>query len=145
SGTVERIGGEAVLTLHAAGSPPRVEAAGLPDVRAAVEWILRWIASPESGLDIDSISSIGAVGHRVVHGGEMFRSSVRIDEAVLEALDQTVHLAPLHNPFNLRGIRAVGEVLGSGVPQVAVFDTAFHATLPEHAYLYAIPYSLYRR
>src|SRR5690606_25871343 len=125
SGTVERIGAEAVLTLRVAGSPPRVEAVGLRDVQAAVEWILRWMASPASGIDIDSVSSIDAVGHRGVHGGEMFRSSVRIDEQVLRALDETVYLAPLHNPFNLRGIRAVGEVLGTGVPQVAVFDTAF--------------------
>jgi len=85
------------------------------------------------------------VGHRVVHGGERFTRSVRIDDAVLQGIEDTIELAPLHNPANLRGIRAAGAVLGAGVPQVAVFDTAFHQTLPAHAYLYAIPYQLYRR
>lgn len=145
SGTAERIGGEAVLELAVGDGTPRVETATLPDIRAAVDWILRWMASSESGVDIETVSHIDAVGHRVVHGGEAFRASARIDDQVMRALEDTIHLAPLHNPFNVRGIRAVSEVLGPGVPQVAVFDTAFHASLPEHAYLYAIPYSLYRR
>jgi acetate kinase len=85
------------------------------------------------------------VGHRVVHGGERFVRSVAIDDEVLRGIEETIELAPLHNPANLRGIAAVRAVLGPGVPQVAVFDTAFHHTLPERAYLYAIPYSLYRR
>jgi len=85
------------------------------------------------------------VGHRVVHGGEAFRSSALIDDRVLETLQDLIPLAPLHNGYNIEGIRAVRDLLGSGVPQVAVFDTAFHASIPEHAYLYAIPYSLYRR
>jgi acetate kinase len=144
-GTAERIGGEAVVELVVGGGPARIETATLPDIRSAVDWILRWMASGDSGVDIESVSHIDAVGHRVVHGGEAFRASARIDEEVMRALDDTIHLAPLHNPFNVRGIRAVREVLGPGVPQVAVFDTAFHASLPEHAYLYAIPYSLYRR
>ncbi|MEX2527912.1 MAG: acetate kinase [Gemmatimonadota bacterium] len=144
-GTVERIGGEAIVDLRVGEEAHHVETAALPDIRATVEWILRWIAAPESGIPIDSVAEIGAVGHRVVHGGEHFRSSVLIDKAVLETLQDMIQLAPLHNPYNLKGIHAVREVLGSGIPQVAVFDTAFHATLPEHAYLYAIPYSLYRR
>jgi acetate kinase len=81
----------------------------------------------------------------VVHGGEEFRRSVLIDDAVLRSVEDNVELAPLHNPHNLRGIEAARAALGGGVPQVAVFDTAFHQTLPEYAYLYAIPYPLYRR
>jgi len=91
------------------------------------------------------VAEIGAAGHRVVHGGERFVRSVQIDDAVLAGIEETTELAPLHNPANLRGIMAVRAVLGAGVPQVAVFDTAFHHTLPDHAFLYAIPYSLYRR
>lgn len=144
-GVVERIGGEAVLELTVADGPKQVETARLSDVRAAVDWILRWIASPESGIDISSVAEIDAVGHRVVHGGEAFRSSVRVDEQVLSILQDMIHLAPLHNPYNLKGIHAIRDLLGAGLPQVAVFDTAFHASIPEHAYLYAIPYSLYRR
>jgi acetate kinase len=144
-GTAERIGGEAVLELAVGDGPTRVETATLADIRAAVDWILRWLASDDSGVDIGSVSEIDAVGHRVVHGGEAFRASARIDDEVLRVLEDMIHLAPLHNPYNIRGIRAVREVLGAGVPQVAVFDTAYHAALPEHAYLYAIPYSLYRR
>ena len=144
-GQVERIGGEAVLELAVGSGPVRVETAQIADVRGAVDWILRWIVSERSGIDIGSLSDIDAAGHRVVHGGEAFRSSVVADEEVMRRLEDTIHLAPLHNPYNLRGIHAVREVLGSALPQVAVFDTAFHATLPEHAYLYAIPYQLYRR
>jgi acetate kinase len=81
----------------------------------------------------------------VVHGGERFVRSVRIDDEVIRGLEENIDLAPLHNPHNLRGIQAAATVLGRGIPQVGVFDTAFHHTLPEHAYLYAIPYSLYRR
>lgn len=144
-GTVERIGGEAILELRTGEGPKRVETARLPDMRATVDWILRWLASDETDVPISSVAEIEAVGHRVVHGGEAFRTSVRVDDEVLSALQDTIHLAPLHNPHNLKGIHAVRELLGTGVPQVAVFDTAFHASLPEHAYLYAIPYSLYRR
>lgn len=86
---------------------------------------------------------IQAVGHRVVHGGERFSESVQINEQVLQNIEQCVDLAPLHNPASLEGIRAAREFFGPNVPQVAVFDTAFHHTLPEHAFLYAIPYQLY--
>jgi len=144
-GTVERIGGEAILELRVGEGPKRVETARIPDIRGAVDWILRWLASPASGSELASVAEIDAVGHRVVHGGETFRSSVLVDDGVLEALEDMIHLAPLHNPYNLKGMTAIRELLGTGVPQVAVFDTAFHASLPEHAYLYAIPYSLYRR
>lgn len=144
-GIIDRIGGQALLTLEAAGAPPRREAATVRDHRSAVETVLRWIASPDSGIPIGGVREIDAVGHRVVHGGEYFRRSVLIDDEVLRKIEDTIELAPLHNPHNLRGILAVRDALGTGVPQVAVFDTAFHHTLPEEAYLYAIPYSLYRR
>jgi len=85
------------------------------------------------------------VGHRVVHGGELFRESAIIDDQVLKGIEDCIDLAPLHNPNNVRGIRAIWEILGRTTPQVAVFDTAFHTSIPEHAYLYAVPYHLYRR
>ena len=85
------------------------------------------------------------MGHRVVHGGEQFTHSTRVDDGVLRALEALIELAPLHNPHNLRGISAARAVLGPGVQQVAVFDTAFHHSLPESAYIYAIPYQFYRR
>lgn len=144
-GMVDRIGGQALLTFQAAGRPARRETTPVRDHRTAVEEVLRWIASEASGVPIAGLREIDAVGHRVVHGGEYFRRSVLIDDEVLRNLEDTLELAPLHNPHNLRGIYAAREVLGPGVPQAAVFDTAFHHTLPEHAYLYAIPYPLYRR
>lgn len=144
-GTIERIGGESVLHLTDADGATTIETATLRDLSAAVDWILRWLASDRSGVPVSAISDIGAVGHRVVHGGEEFRTSIRVDDAVLATLQDLIPLAPLHNPYNIQGMRAVRSVLGAGVPQVAVFDTAFHASLPEQAYLYAIPYSLYRR
>lgn len=144
-GIVDRIGGQALLTFEAAGSPPRREAASVRDHQSAVERVLRWLTSEESGVSLAGLGEIDAVGHRVVHGGEYFRRSVIIDDEVLRRIEDTIELAPLHNPHNLRGILAVRNALGPGVPQAAVFDTAFHHTLPEEAYLYAIPYSLYRR
>lgn len=144
-GMVERIGGEALVRVAAGADPPRLDTASIRDLRAAVEWVLRWMADPGSGVDLDSLAGIDAAGHRVVHGGEHFRHSVLIDEAVLRQIEANIELAPLHNPHNLRGIQAVREALGPALPQAAVFDTAFHHTLPERAFLYAIPYSLYRR
>ena len=144
-GTIERIGGEAVLTLRTSSGNTIRDTAALRDGRAAVEYIVAWLASKESGPVIGAVGEIDAVGHRVVHGGEQFTQSVRIDDAVLKRLDDVIELAPLHNPHNLKGVAAARAVLGSQVPNVAVFDTAFHHTLPDHAYLYAIPYQLYRR
>jgi acetate kinase len=144
-GQVERIGGAAIFTYRAGDAPAVTGTAPIRDHRAAVEHILAWLADERSQVPIDSIGEIRAVGHRVVHGGERFVHSVPIDDDVLRGIEANIDLAPLHNPHNLRGIQAVRAVLGSGIPQVAVFDTAFHHTLPEHAYLYAIPYSLYRR
>lgn len=144
-GQIERIGGSAVWSYHAGGGEPVTGEAGLRDHRAAVDHLLGWMTGHESGVAISSVAEIGAAGHRVAHGGERFVHSVAIDDAVLRGIEDTIELAPLHNPANLKGIQAVRAVLGPGVPQVAVFDTAFHHTLPEQAFLYAIPYSLYRR
>lgn len=144
-GQIERIGGEAILTLEAANARPIRTTAPLRDHAAAIERVMTWITSEESGVPIESVAGIEAVGHRVVHGGEQFSHSIRIDDDVRRALEDLIDLAPLHNPHNLRGIAATRAVLGPGIPQVVVFDTAFHQTLPEVAYLYAIPYQLYRR
>jgi acetate kinase len=145
-GSIERVGGEAIITLHVAGKEPQRSTATLRDTRAAIDMIVRWACSPESGIAaVQSVADINAVGHRVVHGGEGFTHSVLIDDAVLRGIESCIDLAPLHNPTNIKGIMAAREVLGQGVPQVAVFDTAFHQTLPEHAFLYALPYQLYRR
>jgi acetate kinase len=145
-GQIERIGGLALVSFQATGRPPFKEDAPLRDYRTALDRIVRWVISPESGIEgIKSMADIHIIGHRVVHGGEKFRSSTVINDAVLEGIEDCIELAPLHNPANIRGIRAAAEVFGRGVPQVAVFDTAFHATMPETAYLYGIPYHLYRR
>jgi len=144
-GTLERIGGEAIVSLQAETGAKQLSTAPLRDTRAAVELILRWACSDDGPGQIRSVADIHAIGHRVVHGGEHFKQSVKIDDDVLRAIEDCIELAPLHNPTNIKGIQAAQEVFGSGLPQVAVFDTAFHQTLPEHAYLYAIPYQLYRR
>jgi acetate kinase len=144
-GQVDRIGGEAILTLEATGHRPTTTAAQIRDHAHAVEHVISWLASEESGVPITSVGEIEAVGHRVVHGGERFTASALVTDEVWRELEELIELAPLHNPHNLRGIAAARRVLGPGVPQVAVFDTAFHHTLPETAYLYAIPYQLYRR
>jgi len=145
-GIIERIGGEAIVTFEVTGQDPVRSTAALRDTQAAVEFIIRWACSPETGIaELKSVADIHAVGHRVVHGGERFTHSVLITDEVLRGIEDCIDLAPLHNPTNIKGILAAREVFGSGLPAVAVFDTAFHQTLPEHAYLYALPYQLYRR
>jgi acetate kinase len=145
-GAIERIGGEAVVTLQAEGQAAQRSTAQLRDIRAAVDFIVRWLGSEESGVgEIQALSDLHAIGHRVVHGGERFTHSVLISDEVLRGIEDCIELAPLHNPVNLKGIQAARELFGTGFPQVAVFDTAFHQTLPEHAYLYALPYQFYRR
>ena len=145
-GVVERVGSQALITLHGGGGSRERRAEAVRDHRAAIDLILRWVISSSSQIDhIASLGDLHAVGHRVVHGGEAFKKSVRIDDDVVAGIEDCIELAPLHNPANLRGIRAATELLGSGVPQVAVFDTSFHSTLPETSYLYAIPYQYYRR
>jgi acetate kinase len=144
-GQIERIGGEAILTLAAGDAPTSHSTAPIRDLAEAVGRIIGWLTSDESGVDVHAAADIAAVGHRVVHGGERFRRSTLVDDAVWSDLEALIDLAPLHNPHNLRGITAVRAALGPGVPQVAVFDTAFHQSLSETAYLYGIPYQYYRR
>ena len=145
-GIIERIGGAAIVTLTAEGDAPKRFAEPIRDTRAAVETMLRWAVSEESGVaGVHSVADVHAVGHRVVHGGERFTSSALITDEVLRGIEDCIELAPLHNPANIQGILAARTALGTSLPQVAVFDTAFHQTLPEHAFLYALPYQLYRR
>ncbi len=144
-GQIERIGGEAVVTVRSIDGTTRTYTADMRDLRAAVEWLVAFVTSAEGATGLTSRADLHAVGHRVVHGGERFQESVRVTDDVVRGIEAMIELAPLHNPHNLRGIDAARAALGEGVPQVAVFDTAFHHTLPEHAYLYAIPYPLYRR
>ena len=111
--------------------------------QTGIEYILGVITSEKYGC-IKSLSEIDAVGHRVVHGGEKFNSSVLITDDVIKKMEECIELAPLHNPPNLNGIYAVKELMPN-VPQVGVFDTAFHQTMPPHAYMYGLPYSLYEK
>jgi acetate kinase len=111
--------------------------------RTGIEYILGVITSEKYGC-IQSLSEIDAVGHRVVHGGEKFNSSVIITDEVIEKIKECIDLAPLHNPPNLNGIYAIEELMPN-IPQVAVFDTAFHQTMPNYAYMYGLPYSLYEK
>ena len=111
--------------------------------QAGIEYILGVITSKKYGC-IQSLDDIDAVGHRVVHGGEKFNSSVLITDEVIQKITDCIDLAPLHNPPNLKGILAIKELMPN-IPQVAVFDTAFHQTMPDYAYLYGLPYSLYEK
>jgi len=145
-GLLDRIGSHSLITLEAEGQIPRKKDGPLRDHREALNLAMRWIISPESKIEaIQSVSDIHAIGHRVVHGGEELRKSVRIDQEVVSKIEDCIELAPLHNPANLKGIRAATELFGEGIPQVAVFDTAFHSEMPEESYLYGVPYQLYRR
>lgn len=145
-GEIERIGGEAIVTVQKNQDAKQKFTAPLRDISAALDFVIRWVASEASGIaEVQSTSDIHAVGHRVVHGGELFSESALITDEVIKGIEACIDLAPLHNPNNLKGIRAAREVFGPKIPQVAVFDTAFHHSLPEQAYLYALPYHLYRR
>jgi acetate kinase len=145
-GEVEGIGGEAIIHLQHRQEPTQTFTAPLRDAAAALDYVVRYLVSDRSGVtEIRSTADVHAVGHRVVHGGERFTESALIDDQVLKGIEDCIDLAPLHNPNNLKGIVAARDIFGKAVPQVAVFDTAFHHSLPEQAYLYAIPYHLYRR
>ncbi|HAN76287.1 MAG TPA: acetate kinase, partial [Bacteroidales bacterium] len=140
-GTMEKIGLKgSFLKIEKPNGDKVVFEGEIIDHQAGIEYILGVISSEKHGC-IANLDEINAVGHRVVHGGELFNSSVLITDAVIKAIEQTIELAPLHNPPNLKGIQAVSSVMPK-IPQVAVFDTAFHQTMPEHAYMYALPYSL---
>jgi acetate kinase len=145
-GSLERIGGESIVSIQSAGKATQKFTAPLRDISAALDYLIRHLVSENSGIpDVKNAGDIHAVGHRVVHGGEVFSESALIDAKVLQQIVNCIDLAPLHNPSNIKGIEAVRNLLGKDVPQVAVFDTAFHHTIPEKAHLYAIPYHLYRR
>ena len=145
-GEIDGIGGVGVIKIRYRKQQGITLTAPLRDMGAALEYLLRYISSDRSGIaEIRNSGDVHAVGHRVVHGGELFKESSLIDDRVLKGIEDCIDLAPLHNPNNLKGIVAAKEILGKDVPQVAVFDTSFHHSIPEHAYLYAIPYHLYRR
>ncbi len=145
-GEVEGIGGEAIIHIQYRKEPSRTLTAPLRDISSTLDYLMRYIASDRSGItEIKSTADVNAVGHRVVHGGELFEQSALIDDKVLKGIEDCIDLAPLHNPNNIKGIQAARELFGKDIPQVAVFDTSFHHTIPEQAYLYALPYHLYRR
>ena len=138
-GVVERIGGTSLIHFEAVGEPAEQNTAAVADHAAAVGRAVEWLNSYPKLRDFD------AVGHRLVHGGDQFVASVRIDEDVLAALESLCKIAPLHNPAGVSGIRAARSLLGTAMPMVAAFDTSFHLTLPEHASVYAIPHELAAR
>ncbi|WP_373844833.1 acetate/propionate family kinase [Clostridium sp.] len=142
-GLVERIGIEgSVLTHKVNGKKYKIEEE-MKDHKKAIELVLNALTNEEYGV-IKNMEEISAVGHRVVHGGEKYAESVLIDSEVMEALEDFIKLAPLHNPPNIIGINACKELMPS-TPMVAVFDTAFHQTLPDYAYMYSLPYDLYEK
>ena len=143
-GGVEKIGlSDSRLAIDVPGRKPYQEIAEILEHRAAVERILRVLAHPQQGV-LSNASEIEAVGHRMVHGGEKFASSVLVTPEVEAMIEECVVLAPLHNPHNLRGLAAARSLLPT-VPHVAVFDTAFHQSIPPKAFVYGLPYELYTK
>ena len=140
-GLCERIGIDGAMKHEPTGKDEVKMNCEMKNHAEAIQMVVDALIDPSHGV-ISDMSEIGAVGHRVVHGGEYFSGSVIIDDSVKAAIESCIDLAPLHNPANLTGITAC-EAIMPGVPQVAVFDTAFHQTMPPEAYLYAIPYELY--
>jgi acetate kinase len=143
-GMVERVTiGDSFIIHEVPGRETYREEYECPDHQVAIHLIIKTLSDREHGV-VSSMDQISAVGHRVVHGGEKFTCSVRIDDAVLAAIKEVQHLAPLHNPPNIAGIEAAQAVLPE-VPHIAIFDTAFHQTMPKHAYTYAVPYEWYEK
>ena len=143
-GLVERIGmADSVLTYEPAGGDKVKVVADIPDHQQAIKRVLDKLTDAQVGV-IKSLDEIGAIGHRVVHGGEKFSGSVLIDDAVLKAVKENIPLAPLHNPANITGIEAMQSAM-PGVANVGVFDTAFHASMPAESYVYAVPYEWYEK
>lgn len=143
-GGIEKIGlVGSFLKLTLPNGEKKILEKDIPEHAAGIEFILNTLVSPEYGA-IKSLDEINAVGHRMVHGGERFSESVLLNKEVLDAFIACNDLAPLHNPANLKGVNAVSAILPN-VPQVGVFDTAFHQTMPDYAYMYAIPYELYEK
>ncbi len=143
-GAVERIGMASALLTHRPHNGEKIKIVGeILDHKIAIEYVLAVLMSKNHGV-IRDMNEIDAVGHRVVHGGETFSGSVLITDQVMQAIKDNIDIAPLHNPANIKGIEAAKAHLPK-VPQVAVFDTAFHVNMPPKAYLYGIPYTLYKR
>ncbi len=143
-GLVERIGMRGAILNHNRADGDKVKIAGeIVDHQAAIEYIVAILLSKNHGVLTDR-GEIDAVGHRVVHGGEAFTGSVKVTPEVMEGLQECIDLAPLHNPANIKGITACQRLL-KDVPMVGVFDTAFHHKIPDYAYIYGIPYLLYKR
>ncbi len=142
-GLCERIGIDGRLTYQPEGGEKEISDKSMPTHTEAIQYVIEALTNESTGV-VKSLGEIGAVGHRVVHGGEKFASSVVIDKDVLKAIEECNDLAPLHNPANLIGINACQKLM-PGTPMVAVFDTAFHQTMPERAYLYGLPYEYYEK
>lgn len=143
-GIVERIGMTGAVLSHSRYDGDSIKIAGeILDHQMAIEYVVAILLSPNHGV-IKDVKEIDAVGHRVVHGGESFSGSVLINNEVVKVLQDNIELAPLHNPPNIKGIQAVTRLLPN-TPQVGVFDTAFHSKMPPRAYLYGIPYELYKK
>jgi acetate kinase len=144
TGVVEKIGLKGSFLKHKRSDGTKAQLEGeILEHQVGIEYILGVLLSKKYG-SIEALEEINAVGHRVVHGGEAFNSSVLITDEVIKKMEECIDLAPLHNPPNLKGIYAMQELLPD-VPQVGVFDTAFHQTMPDYSYMYAIPYSLYEK
>lgn len=143
-GLCERIGIDgSQITYAPAGGEKEVTVTPMPDHTEAIRLVLEALTNEKTGV-VKSLDEIGAVGHRVVHGGEKFASSTVITDEVMAAIEECNDLAPLHNPANIIGINACKELM-PGTPMVAVFDTAFHQTMPEEAYMYGLPYEYYKK
>ncbi|KLU61047.1 acetate kinase [Peptococcaceae bacterium CEB3] len=143
-GLVERIGmSGAGLTHRPAGKDTKAVVLEIPDHTVAIRLVLDTLIDPKYGV-MQNLGQIGAVGHRVVHGGEEFAQSALVTDKVMKGIEDCVELAPLHNPPNIAGIKACQKLM-PGVPQVAVFDTAFHQTMPRKAYIYGLPYEMYEK
>ena len=141
-GLCERIGIDGRLVYQKTGCDKEITEAAMPTHKEAIQMVLDALTNDKTGA-IGSLKEVNAVGHRVVHGGEKFAKSVVITDEVISAVEECNDLAPLHNPANLIGIRVCSELM-PGVPQVAVFDTAFHQTMPAKAYLYGLPIEYYK-
>lgn len=142
-GLCERIGIDGKLTYQPEGGEKTTSDKAMPTHTEAIQFVIDALTDEKTGV-VKSLDEINAVGHRVVHGGEKFASSVVIDDEVLKVIEECNDLAPLHNPANLIGINACRELM-PGVPMVAVFDTAFHQTMPSKAYMYGLPYEYYEK
>lgn len=144
SGGAERVGLDgAFVKVKLSNGEKKTVMHDIPEHTEGVKFIFSLLTDPEIGV-IKDLNEIDAVGHRMVHGGEKFNKSVVLTDEVLKTFEECIDLAPLHNPANLKGVKAVSELM-PGLPQVGVFDTAFHQTMPAHSYLYAIPYELYEK